>query len=229
MQADDADWDETLDQWKAHYGSSPLSWGDDVRMYRYRPSWMVGYAATARRCCASTGHKRNRTRDVSHSCTYLSNVRVLVTGMSGTGKSSVVAELRDRGYVAYDVDDDLSAFDPSDGRWHWRTDEVRRLLAQADENHVFIAGCSEEQVRFAWDVKVLLTVPQEVMLDRLGTRTGNTYGRSPVEQEQVLADLADVEPLLRRSADLIIDTTVPLRSVVDQVLAAADGAKRSSR
>ncbi len=45
MQADDADWDETLDHWTADYGSSPLSWGDDVRMYRYRPTWMVGYAA----------------------------------------------------------------------------------------------------------------------------------------------------------------------------------------
>jgi general stress protein 26 len=29
--------------WTAHYGSSPLSWGDVV-MYRLEPSWMVGYA-----------------------------------------------------------------------------------------------------------------------------------------------------------------------------------------
>jgi general stress protein 26 len=29
--------------WAAHYGSSPLSWGDVV-MYRLEPSWMVGYA-----------------------------------------------------------------------------------------------------------------------------------------------------------------------------------------
>lgn len=149
--------------------------------------------------------------------------------MSGTGKSSVVAELRRRSYVAYDMDDDLSAIDPADGRWHRRTDELRRLLAQADESYVFIAGCSEEQVEFAWDLKVLLTSPQDVMLDRLRTRTGNTYGRSSVEQEQVLADLAEVEPLLRRSADLIIDTTLPLSAVVDQLLAAADGVKGSSR
>jgi general stress protein 26 len=37
------DWDETLQHWVDHYGSSPLSWGD-VRMYRLRSSWMVGYA-----------------------------------------------------------------------------------------------------------------------------------------------------------------------------------------
>ena len=29
--------------WSAHYGSSPLTWGDVV-MYRLDPSWMVGYA-----------------------------------------------------------------------------------------------------------------------------------------------------------------------------------------
>jgi general stress protein 26 len=41
---EDPDWDETLQHWTSHYGSSPLTWGDDVRLYRYEPHWMVGYA-----------------------------------------------------------------------------------------------------------------------------------------------------------------------------------------
>lgn len=45
LQPGDGDRDETLAHWTAHYGSSPLEWGDDIRLYRYRPSWMVGYAA----------------------------------------------------------------------------------------------------------------------------------------------------------------------------------------
>jgi hypothetical protein len=44
MAEGDADWQETLDHWTAHYNSSPLTWGDDIRNYRYRPAWMVGYA-----------------------------------------------------------------------------------------------------------------------------------------------------------------------------------------
>jgi general stress protein 26 len=40
----DADYEETLDHWTRHYGSSPLSWGEEVRIYRYLPAWMVGYA-----------------------------------------------------------------------------------------------------------------------------------------------------------------------------------------
>lgn len=44
LQADDPDWDETLDHWTRHYGGSPLTWGDDIRFYRFVPAWMVGYA-----------------------------------------------------------------------------------------------------------------------------------------------------------------------------------------
>jgi general stress protein 26 len=45
MAAGDADWAETIAHWTAHYGESPLAWGDDIALYRYRPAWMVGYAA----------------------------------------------------------------------------------------------------------------------------------------------------------------------------------------
>jgi general stress protein 26 len=44
MQEQDADWSGTLDHWTNHYGSSPLSWGARIVLYRYRPHWMVGYA-----------------------------------------------------------------------------------------------------------------------------------------------------------------------------------------
>ena len=46
MAEDDADWAPTIAHWTAHYGASPLTFGPDVRLYRYRPHWMVGYAAS---------------------------------------------------------------------------------------------------------------------------------------------------------------------------------------
>jgi hypothetical protein len=56
-----------------------------------------------------------------------------------------------------------------------------------------------------------------VLIDRLRTRTGNAYGREPTELSQVLADLDGVEPLLRRSADLVLETTAPLSRVADRL------------
>jgi hypothetical protein len=44
MTPDHPRWEETLAHWTAHYGSSPLAWGPDIRFYDYHPRWMVGYA-----------------------------------------------------------------------------------------------------------------------------------------------------------------------------------------
>ena len=55
MRESDSDWDETLAHWTAYYGSSPLEWGDEICMYRYRPHWMVGYAASRTELLAKRG------------------------------------------------------------------------------------------------------------------------------------------------------------------------------
>jgi hypothetical protein len=44
LEEGDPEWDETLAHWTGHYGSSPLTWGDEIVLYRYAPHWMVGYA-----------------------------------------------------------------------------------------------------------------------------------------------------------------------------------------
>jgi dephospho-CoA kinase len=150
-------------------------------------------------------------------------MRVLLTGMSGVGKSTLVQELRRRGYRAYDADDHGFSEPRADGRWGWRADRVADLLAHEGDGLVFFAGCSEEQRALPFDYRVLLTVPEPVLVERLRTRTRNTYGRDDAQLAQVLADLAEVEPLLRRSADLVLTTTAPPLEVVDRLLASVDG------
>jgi dephospho-CoA kinase len=145
-------------------------------------------------------------------------MRVLLTGMSGTGKSALVRELQRRGYPAYDADDDGFSEPRTDGRWGWRADLVADLLARHSDGPVFFAGCSEEQIGLPFDYRVLLTAPRSVLVERLRTRTGNAYGRKPAELTQVLADLAEVEPLLRRSADLVLTTTVSPSEVADRLI-----------
>ncbi len=146
-------------------------------------------------------------------------MRVLITGMSGAGKSSLIAELRSRGYAAYDADDHGFSEPRDDGRWGWRADAVAELLANDTETDLlFFAGCSEEQATLPFDYRVLLTAPRATLIERLRTRRNNPYGSSDAELAQVLDDLAQIEPLLRRSADLIIDTTPPPERIVDGLL-----------
>ena len=57
--------------------------------------------------------------------------RILLTGMSGTGKSSVVRELAARGFKAVDTDDGWCDVLPG-GRQTWREDDIRALLDTED-------------------------------------------------------------------------------------------------
>lgn len=145
--------------------------------------------------------------------------RVLITGMSGTGKSSVVRELVARGYKAIDTDDGWCEPLP-DGRQRWRAEAVGELLDTEDADLLFVAGCEENQAAFRarFDHIILLTAPLQTLLERLATRTTNTYGRSPRELRRLLDDVRTVEPLLRRVAGHQIDTTMPLDRVVTTVL-----------
>ena len=73
--------------------------------------------------------------------------RVLLTGMSGTGKSSVVQELIARGYKAVDTDYGFCEVEP-DGRQRWREDAIEKLLTTEDADVLFVAGCEENQGTF---------------------------------------------------------------------------------
>lgn len=150
--------------------------------------------------------------------------RILLTGMSGTGKSSVVRELTARGYKAVDTDDGWCDVLP-DGRQMWREDDIRALLDAEDADVLFVAGCEENQVGFhpRFDHIVLLSAPLGTLLDRLATRTGNPYGKSPEERRRFLEDVESVEPLLREVATAEIRTTAPLDEVVTRILEAVGG------
>lgn len=143
-------------------------------------------------------------------------MRVLLTGMSGVGMSTLVGELRRRGWTAYDVDDEGLSEPRPHGGWGWRIAEVQALLERHEQ--VFLAGCSEEQAQLAFDLRVLLTAPSDVILARIDGR-GKAFGQTADERGLVLRDLAEVEPLLRRTADLVLDARLPVTQLADLVLA----------
>jgi dephospho-CoA kinase len=155
---------------------------------------------------------------------YASDVkRILLTGMSGTGKSSVVRELVARGYKAVDTDDGWTEPQP-DGRQMWREDAIQALLTTEDADVLFVAGCEENQAKFhaQFDHIVLLSAPLETLVERLATRSNNSYGKAPEELGRFLDDVETVEPLLRRVASHEVRTTVPVNEVVTTVLRLVD-------
>jgi dephospho-CoA kinase len=153
---------------------------------------------------------------------------VLITGMSAVGKSTVIAELTRRGYRAVDLDDPawsrygrLDQSGDSDIDWLWREDRVDELLSSETGGVLFVAGCAANQGAFhsRFDRIVLLTASEEVTLDRLASRSTNSFGKDPAERTKILSDKANFEPQLRATADVIIDTDTPLETVVDALVA----------
>ena len=147
---------------------------------------------------------------------------IFVTGISGTGKSAALAELARRGHRVVDTDYDGWSEQVPMSEWPgweqlWREDRIAALLDGHEDGALFISGTVRNQGKFypRFDAVVLLSAPAEVVLERVGARTTNAYGKTEVQREEILHHLATVEPLLRARATAEIDTRAPLDEVVD--------------
>jgi dephospho-CoA kinase len=157
---------------------------------------------------------------------------VLVTGMSGAGKSAALAELARRGHRVVDTDDggyaeEVPSSDPDGWEQLWREDRIEALLDGHDDEVLFVSGCVSNQGKFypRFDAVVLLSAPADVIVERVARRQSNPFGKADAERERILDDLAKVEPLLRSRATAEIDTRAPLDEVVDALERIAEAAQ----
>ena len=165
--------------------------------------------------------------------------RILLTGMSGTGKSSALAELGRRGHRVVDTGDPgwreyreyvESSDEVHRGEWLWVEERITGLLDSDDGRSLFVEGCVRNQSKFydRFNAVVLLSAPADVILDRVARRATNNYGKTPLERAMILDDLARVEPLLRARCTHELDASRPLVEVVADLIAIASRAMTTS-
>ena len=139
--------------------------------------------------------------------------RVLVTGMSGTGKTTLLGELARRGHLT--IDTDYDGWVLPDGRW----DEPRMAALLESTSDVVVSGTVDNQSSFydRFEHVALMTAPLEILLERLSTRTNNPYGSTDAQRAEVAGYVETVEPLLKAGATAVLDARRPITDLADEI------------
>lgn len=158
---------------------------------------------------------------------------VLVTGMSGTGKSAALGELGRRGFRIVDTDSPLwsewiPAVGEEPGEWLWREDQISQLLTPKAEPTLYVSGHIRTKAKFydQFDAVVLLSAPLAVILERVDSRTTNDYGKAAGERDLIVFHHRTVEPLLRATCTHEVDASRPLQEVADELMAIGEDVSR---
>jgi broad-specificity NMP kinase len=140
--------------------------------------------------------------------------------MSGVGKTTAIGALRALGFRAIDMDEPGWASSDEFGQHRWDVARLQKLMGELLSERLFVSGCSEDQVALypQFSKIILLSAPKSVIAQRLACRTGNSYGKRVTELEEVMRNLDEIEPLLRKSATHEIVTTQPIGAVVEAIL-----------
>jgi len=164
--------------------------------------------------------------------------KYLITGVAGTGKSTITKELRQRGYAAYDTEEGFSYYvDKQTGEkavypatltqeWYDTHERVfdenvlMNLLKKHQNETLFICSITANQAKFypQFDKIFLLTAPDDVLTHRLGTRTNNYFGRHQLELARVIGRHQQFDDELLALGAQPIDSTRSITAVAGEIL-----------
>lgn len=165
-----------------------------------------------------------------------------ITGIAGSGKTTVQQELKARGFKAYDTDNDGLA------KWHnnetgyvhpkssvkpeqrtpafldqhsWKVSrkEVEALIEDED-NPIFLCGylANSDELVDMFKKSFALVIDEKTLISRLLTRTSGDWGKQTHELQHTISDRAKTEELYKRLGYKLIDANQPLNHVVNEIL-----------
>jgi len=163
-----------------------------------------------------------------------------VTGLSGTGKSTINTELQSRGYESYDGDEDhlaawynsdtgqlvevdIEACTPDFLLHHSRDisrEIVEALASKAEGKPVFLCGAHENEgeLQDLFAGVFGLVLDEGLLTQRLATRTNNQWGKLPHELAYSLAFRERWSENCRKFGFITIDAAQPTHAIVDFIL-----------
>jgi hypothetical protein len=175
---------------------------------------------------------------------------VLITGLSGAGKSTIAGVLARRGLTSIDADEDplLARSVDYDGNvvedesvpdfawlarhsWAWDPGRLDEVIAAAGPATLYVCGGADNQLELAdrFTAMFLLEMDEPTMLARLDAPSrDNEWGRIGDTREYLRRRLPGHQARLRAFGAIPIDARQPLGQVVNAILSHTP-AQRTSR
>jgi len=167
--------------------------------------------------------------------------KIFVTGMSGTGKSTLTKEFEKRNIPAFDIDQIIGScnwYDKTTGKqedyytglgkewlynheWICDFDWIRkRVESYPNEKMVIVAGSTTNQKSFLdyFDQIFLLQLDNETLKDRLTHRTTNDFAQDKSEQEYIIETKDDFEKDMINYGAIVLPATLPTETLADMIV-----------
>lgn len=166
----------------------------------------------------------------------------LITGNSGTGKTTVADELRRRGFEVHDFDDILARWRNDETgyvhpkssvkapqrtpdflknhSWVVPRDELVSAIKQCHEDNIFFAGLASNlsEIVDLFDKVFALDVSDSELKKRINERDNNDWGKSPEELKQTLSRQSALRKSYRDSGFTIIDASQATDLITGNIL-----------
>ena len=169
---------------------------------------------------------------------------ILITGVSGSGKSEVSRQLKILGHETYDMDsiEDLCVMvdkktglpTPYDNgndlekiqkmNWLYKKDRLADIIANQKSEIAFYCGFPNnlQEILPLFTKVILLTASPDNIRYRLVTRTDNGFGKSVEVQEHILNGKETLERELREKGAVTVSTNDSVADVMAAIKAVAE-------
>jgi len=166
-------------------------------------------------------------------------MKILITGICGTGKSTISKALKDRGILSVDFSDvrgmcywkDLKteervSYSPIESLGWFKNKsyfcdltKLKEVLNQHESVVITgVASGSTMEYLPLFDKVILLQCSPEVFTHRMRTRTA-LYGKTKAEQEDAIKWQKEFDPLLLSHGAIPVNTEGEISDVVDKIVA----------